>query len=81
MTAETENLILEILKRIQADQSESRQELRDIKLRLASLENAQLGMARSMLDIHADMIGQTHRVDRLETRIERIENRLELRHE
>lgn len=71
MTAETESLMLEILKRLQADMSELKQDMRDTKIRVGLVE----GHVASLL------VAQHHtneRLDRLSDRVERIERRLDL---
>lgn len=71
MTAETENLMLEILKRLQGDMSEMKQDVRDIKVRTGLLE----GHVASLL---AAQHHTNERLDRLGDRVERIERRLDL---
>lgn len=71
MTAETENMMLEILKRIQGDIAEMKQDVRDLKVRTGLLE----GHVASLL---AAQHHTNERLDRLSDRVERIERRLEL---
>ncbi len=71
MTAETENLMLEILKRMQVDISDIKQDIRDLKIRVGLLE----GQAAGQL---AAQHHTNERLDRVGDRIERIERRLEL---
>lgn len=71
MTADTESLVLDILKKIQADGALTRRDLLDIKLRLGSIEGHMALMQADIAHIH-------QRLDDLGGRIERIENRLEL---
>jgi hypothetical protein len=67
----TENLVLEILRRIQADVAILREDMRDVKTRLSSIE-ARLAHSG------ADYATQSLRIDRLEDRLERIEHRLDI---
>ena len=67
----TNEPMYEILRRIQANLALLKDDMRDIKARLTSIDG-RLGI------VHTDMAGQSSRIDRLEVRIERIERRLEL---
>jgi hypothetical protein len=49
-----------------------RDDVREVKRRLTSLEV-------SVANLHGDFAGQSARIDRVELRLERIENRLSLR--
>lgn len=71
MSADTESLVLDILKKIQADGAHTRRELLDIKLRLSSIEGHMALIQTDIAHIH-------QRLDDLGARIERIETRLEL---
>lgn len=73
MTQETENLMLEILKRIQADIAGFKFDMVDLKHRVSLIE-------RNTADIASSYAGQSVRIDRLEERLDRIERRLELTH-
>ena len=70
MTQETENLVLELLRRMR---DEMREEFTEVKLRLSSVEQGigNLGMSVSQLQV---TMGSFHRrTDRLETRAEGLE--------
>jgi hypothetical protein len=72
MTADVENLILEHLRAVRGD-------IADVKRRVAHIETELVQQGR-LLALLVD--GQSHtrgRIAELETRIERIERRLELR--
>jgi uncharacterized protein YlxW (UPF0749 family) len=71
MTAENESLILEILKRIQADVADIKQEVRDLKVRVNILEGHVQGLmaAQHMTN---------ERLDRMDESIARIERRLDI---
>ena len=71
VTAETESLMLEILKRLQADMSELKFDIHDIKVRTGLPE----GHVASLL---AAQHHTNERLDRLSSRVERIERRLDL---
>lgn len=78
MTASTDNLILEHLKRFQAGQDRIESELREIKSRLTNLEIGQ-GTILSHIGHHATTLAtQQAAFDRLGDRVERIERRLEI---
>ena len=72
MTAETENLILEILKRIQAD-------LSDLKDRMAGVEVQLSAMGQQIGALTTAVYGGKTEMDHLRRRVERIERRLDLR--
>jgi septal ring factor EnvC (AmiA/AmiB activator) len=78
MSENVENLILEHLRGMRSDISALRDDSREVKSRLASLETAVSAMRREIADLYADVVGQHSRYDRLIERIERIEKRLDL---
>lgn len=78
MTAETETLVLEILRRGQGDLAELRSGQQDIRHRLSLIEPRLAGIDRNLADQYASYAGQSVRIDRLEDRLGRIEQRLEL---
>jgi uncharacterized coiled-coil protein SlyX len=78
MTDNVENLILEHLRAIRGDITALRDDSREVKSRLTSLETAVAGMRRELADLYTDVVGQHSRYDRLLERIERLEKRLEL---
>ena len=71
MTENIENLILEHLRAIRADVLALREDVADLKRRMTSLEIA-------VSQIHGDFAGQSLRIDRLEGRLDRIDQRLGL---
>lgn len=71
MTDQTENLILEILKRMQGDMSEMKADIGDLRLRMTATEEHLATLVMSTAGIN-------HRLDRVSDRVERIERRLEL---
>ncbi len=74
MTDNVEHLILEHLKAIRTDQQIMKTDLRDIKMRLLTLEAYRAAQ-------HTDSARQSARLDDFEQRLERVERRLELRDE
>ncbi len=73
MTEETESLVLEILRKIQADIAALRFDMVDLKHRVTMIE-------RNTADIASSFAGQSARIDRLDERLDRIERQLELTH-
>lgn len=78
MTETVDNLVLEHLKKIQTEQSASRERDSEILSRLAHIETSVARLARDGADNFAEVISDRHVVDKLKERIERIERRLEL---
>ena len=76
MTEKIENLILEHLKSLRNELRDLRKDMdnnfRDVKLRLGSIERYQVGC-------HDDSVRQNARIDDLDERIQRLEQRLEIR--
>ena len=74
----TSEVIYEILKQLQAGQTEIKSDLRDIKGRQTSQDN-KLGLIHGELAaLHIDLVGLSGRMDRLENRMERVDIRLNL---
>ncbi|HHW77103.1 MAG TPA: hypothetical protein GX399_08785 [Xanthomonadaceae bacterium] len=78
MVDNVENLILEHLRAIRADIGGIKDDVREIKQRLTSLEAAVAGLRRDSANLYGDVIDQQARYDRLAERLERIERRLDL---
>ena len=78
MVEDVENLVLEHLKKIQSEQTASRERDSEILSRLAHIETAVARLVRDGADKFAEVISDRHAVDKLKERIERIERRLEL---
>ena len=78
MADSIENLILEHLRAIRADIGGIKEDMREIKQRLTSLEAAVVGLRRDNANLYGDVIDQQARYDRLVERVERIERRLDL---
>jgi hypothetical protein len=76
--ADVDNLVLEHLKKIQTEQTASRERDAEMLSRLAHIETAVARLARDGADNFAEVIADRHAVDKLKERIERIERRLEL---
>ncbi len=71
MTEETENLVLEMLRRIRASQERMELDVIDIKSRLTGVEI-------SVGQLTSQLATQSLRLDRIEERVARIERRLDL---
>ena len=71
MTAETENLLLEILKRVQTDIADMKGDLADLKTRATAVDEHMGGL-------FITISGNNARLDRLAERLDRIERRLDL---
>lgn len=78
MTEAIENLMLEHLKKIQAEQSAARERDTEILTRLSHIESGIARIARDESMNYGEIIEDRHSVDKLKERIERIERRLEL---
>ncbi len=71
MTEETQNLMLEILKRIQADLSEMKDYMRDFK-------DGQIRVRNEINDLRGDILRLERSNAGIEARLSRIERRLDL---
>lgn len=78
MTDHAESLVLEQLRLIRADQVAARDDIREVKNRLATLEGGQGTILQHMGHLASSIAQQQISVDRLSDRVERIERRLEL---
>ncbi len=78
MTENIENLILEHLKKIQAEQTAARERDAEILTRLSSIENGLARISRDEALTYTELVQDRHVVDKLKERIDRIERRLEL---
>ncbi|NWG32186.1 MAG: hypothetical protein HXY29_11930 [Rhodocyclaceae bacterium] len=78
MGEQIDNLILEHLKKIQAELAASRERDSEIMSRLANIESGMARIARDESTTYAELIQDRHALDKLRERIERIERRLEL---
>jgi archaellum component FlaC len=72
MVDDSNNLVLELLRAIRVDLGDVRDDMREVKGRMTSLEV-------SVANLHGDFAGQSSRIDRVENGLERIEQRLDLR--
>ena len=78
MTDNVENLILEHLKRIQAEQGAMRVQLTEMVSRFGQMETMVGRLLRDNADAYGERIDDRHAADSLRARIERIERRLEI---
>jgi hypothetical protein len=68
-----EDLILEILKRVQLDTSETRRRVELLEMRMLAMEDHMRGIMTSVAGIHADLAQLNARVDRIERRLDLVE--------
>jgi chromosome segregation ATPase len=73
-----DNLVLEHLRAIRADQTDMKGDIREIKSRLTTLENGQATIIQHLGHLSGSDAEQHASYDRLLERIERIEKRLEI---
>ncbi|EZP83416.1 hypothetical protein BV97_01527 [Novosphingobium resinovorum] len=78
MTENVENLLLEHLKKIQAEQSAARERDREIMTRLGSLESMIARIGRDNAHAYEEQIKDRRGLDALKERVERLERGLEL---
>lgn len=78
MTEQNENLILEILKKIQNEQFHSRLVLNSLVNRVGNVEMELANMHGDLANIHGILAGHSVRMDRFDNRFERIERRLDI---
>ena len=79
MTDEPDNLVLRYLRGLDTKFDAMREDMRDVKIRLAAVEVGLNGVRRDIVGLsEADARMQVF-IDRLSDRMERIENRLSLR--
>ena len=78
MADKIDNLMLEHLKKIQAEQSASRERDREMLSRLGQMESMIARIGRDNAHAFAEQIEDRHSVDALKDRVERIERRLEI---
>ena len=73
-----ESLVLEHLRHIRARVDQIADDVGDLKLRMSSVENGIVQMRRDVLQADETDIRQQITLDKLVTRVERIEQRLNL---
>jgi ubiquinone biosynthesis protein UbiJ len=78
MTENVENLLLEHLKKIQAEQSAARERDRELMTRLGQIETMVARIGRDNAHAYAEQVDDRHAIDALKERIERLERRLEI---
>jgi hypothetical protein len=78
MSENTDNLILEHLKRFQMGQDRIERELKEIKSRLSQVEIGMAGIRGDIAHVSGDQARQQVTMDSLSDRVERIERRLEI---
>jgi chromosome segregation ATPase len=78
MAENVENLMLEHLKKIQGEQTASRERDRELMTRLGQIESMIARIGRDNADAFAEQIEDRHALDAIKQRVERIERRLEI---
>lgn len=78
MAEKVENLILEHLRALRTGQGRMEEELKEIKMRLSSLERGQAKGHAEYADLYGDHARQQSAIDRLSDRLATVEKRLEL---
>ncbi|MHB0887236.1 MAG: hypothetical protein ACYC07_00775 [Acidithiobacillus sp.] len=78
MTDNTENLMLEHLKRFQVVLDRVERKLDDLTRRVGNLEMSVAGVRRDLAHLEENDAAMSIRMDYLNERVERIERRLEL---
>lgn len=77
--ASVESLVLDILRAIRADVSTIKADLRDVKMRLSSIEQHMVGQQMGAIILGRRQESRhSSRSDEIDVRIERLEKRLEL---
>lgn len=78
MTEHVENLLLEHMKRMQAEMALARDRHAEVLARFNQIETIPARVVRDVAQNYAERIEDRHAVDALRERVERIERRLEL---
>lgn len=78
MAGEADNLVLEHLKKIQAELAASRERDAEIMTRLSNIESGIARITRDESMTYGELVQDRHAVDKLRERLERIERRLEI---
>jgi hypothetical protein len=73
-----DNLVLEHLRAVRADVSATRQDVKDLNVRMSNVEQGITLLHRDVSNLRSVVAEQGARLDRLTDRVERIEHHLEL---
>jgi predicted nucleic acid-binding Zn-ribbon protein len=65
-----EDIILEMLKRIQSDVADTRRRMESIEVRQSAAEDHMRGLMTSVVGIHSDLQQMNARIDRIERRLD-----------
>jgi septal ring factor EnvC (AmiA/AmiB activator) len=79
MNDKVENLVIEILRKIQGDISAFTEGQKATNQRLSSIEHQMAGVEHHMAAFHETAAGHSDEMELLRSRVARIERRLELR--
>jgi len=78
MNADISNLILEHLRALRADSAATRTDVKDIAFRVTQLEVGQANILAAISHNFTDFARQQVNIDRINTRLDRIERQLDL---
>ncbi len=78
MSDEPDNLVLAYLRRMDAKLDRVLDEVQDPKQRVTALEIGQARIRQDIAELHGLYAGSQLRMDRIDSRLERIERRLDL---
>ena len=73
-----ESIIVEHSKAIRGDIGGLKQGVADLTMRVGSMEQSVVGLRKNIAQLHGDIVITHHRLDHLETRVERIDRRLDI---
>ncbi len=77
-TTITNELMYEVLKSVQAQVAIIREDVQSVKMRLTSQDNRLGHVLHAIGDLHTDLAEVSGRIDRMESRLGRVETRLQL---
>jgi len=78
MSDEADNLVLVYLRRMDAKIDCVLDEIQDLEQRVTALEIGQAPIRQDIAELHGRYAGSQLRIDRIDSRLERIEQRLDL---
>ena len=78
MTKQTENLIIEILKKIQNEQTNTRESLNSLVTRTGNVELELSHLHHDIAHLDGKIAEQSVRLDQVVSRLDRVEKRLEI---
>lgn len=78
MSARSDSLILEHLRAVRGDMAVIREDTRETRTRVTSLEGTLAGIKRDVADLYGEVAALHLSFDRLAARFEQVEKRLDL---